>query len=616
MAQRGMLKPVFWGPQPTTHQQGQKQRISYREAFWNQLVRLWRIVYWFRNAIMLGIAGAIASCLLVLSIEQWHQHLIPVGEYVLLNPSVYTSFSFILGFILTFRTNQAYNRYWEGATLLEQMMGNWYDGVSALVAFCGNSSAPVEQIIEFQQVLARLLSLINAVILCELAGEELQPEALKYNLLDATGLDKRTLRMIVRAESRPELIFQQIQTLLVTNMGNGVLNVPPPILTRAFQQMGNAMLNFHDATKLRLVPFPAPYIAVAHLLTLAHIILTPIIAVNWTYTMGQAAFISFVQIFIVCSLLTLANGLDNPFDPTQSGLDLEAVHTSFNQRLTNLLQEGPVMRTPTLSRRTSQEVKHFNNDEFTKKSATAGYHNRHTLQEIFRKYNTETSIDSTVPPATPAALSPEGDGSGIANTSPIPADQYGAKPPTSSLGSQGLKRVISKSSNSRPNLNRSHTATLTLPSLASPPASAGVPRVTSVAEESTDSDDSRTFRVVMSPSPVGSSAANKAGGGGMFSPDGSPPALEIPVSTIPVAPAVLVRGPGGAKEGEAPTIIGAGEQQHQDAPAAAAASFHANRALRLQQHRRQQQQTSKQVEELDLEKQVESSSQNSPLTHI
>eukprot|EP00971_Amphidinium_carterae_P329899 6462673-Amphidinium_carterae.1 len=285
------------------------------------------------------------------------------------------------------------------------MMGNWYDGVSALVAFCGYSKEPHEKIMEFQQVLARLLSLINAVILCELAGEELGPEALQYNLLDAAGLDKHTLREIARAECRPELIFQQIQTLIVSNMSNGVLSVPPPILTRAFQQMGNAMLNYHDATKLRSVPFPAPYIAVAHLLALVHIILTPIIAINWTYTTAQAAFISFVEIFIVCALLTLAYGLDNPFDPTQSGLDLESVHTALNQRLQALLADGPVRQPPKLSKKVAAELKGECNmaceSVECKKKKASHLNDRHTLHEVFTKYNTERSIDSTLPPTSP-----------------------------------------------------------------------------------------------------------------------------------------------------------------------------------------------------------------------
>ena len=42
----------------------------------------------------------------------------------------------------------------------------------------------------------RMFSLINALIFCELAGENSEPEALRYSLLDVAALDRETLKAV------------------------------------------------------------------------------------------------------------------------------------------------------------------------------------------------------------------------------------------------------------------------------------------------------------------------------------------------------------------------------------------------------------------------------------
>mmetsp|Transcript_312 Transcript_312/g.864 ORF Transcript_312/g.864 Transcript_312/m.864 type:complete len:542 (-) Transcript_312:179-1804(-) len=271
---------------------------------------------------------------------------------LLFEPEAYTSFTFLLGFMVAFRTNQAYQRHWEGVTLLQNMMGNWHDAASSLVAFCRYSSANPREIMEFQHVLVRLLSLMNALVFCELSGHDgdaLREDHLQYKLLDIAGLDHQTLRGIVESDCRPELAFQKVQALIVNAVKKGVLTIPPPLLTRSFQEMSNAMLNFHEASKLAAVPFPGTYSAATHILTAVHIFMTPICVVFWSRTVTWCAIFSFVLIFIMCSLLTLAEGLDNPFDPATSELDLLGAQILFNNRLACLMRESD-MPVPQLSR--------------------------------------------------------------------------------------------------------------------------------------------------------------------------------------------------------------------------------------------------------------------------
>ena len=69
---------------------------------------------------------------------------------------------------------QAYNRWWEGCSLVLQMMGVWYDTASTLIACSRYSVTPhnQDQVKEMQHVTVRLFSLLNALILAELEGKE------------------------------------------------------------------------------------------------------------------------------------------------------------------------------------------------------------------------------------------------------------------------------------------------------------------------------------------------------------------------------------------------------------------------------------------------------------
>eukprot|EP00971_Amphidinium_carterae_P028447 559928-Amphidinium_carterae.1 len=89
----------------------------------------------FRVAVLLGVIGAVVSAGLKYVRGDF------LDDNFLFDPAAYTSFTFLIAFMIAFRNNQAYGRYWEGCTLLQVMMGNWYDAASSLVAFCHYSDA-------------------------------------------------------------------------------------------------------------------------------------------------------------------------------------------------------------------------------------------------------------------------------------------------------------------------------------------------------------------------------------------------------------------------------------------------------------------------------------------
>merc|ERR1719379_3379294 len=88
------------------------------------------------------------------------------------NSAVYSSFSFVLGFLLVFRTSQAHTRFWEGSTLTHQMRGQWMDACSSLFAFAYVSKNSDHDISFFKHMLVRLFSLLHAMALQFVCGSE------------------------------------------------------------------------------------------------------------------------------------------------------------------------------------------------------------------------------------------------------------------------------------------------------------------------------------------------------------------------------------------------------------------------------------------------------------
>merc|ERR1712232_355326 len=87
------------------------------------------------------------------------------SDGVMTETTAWGGFSFFVGFLIVFRTSQAFSRFWEGCTSSHACHAEWFDAVSSLVAFTKYSTAPKDQIEDFKQLLIRLASMLHAVAL-------------------------------------------------------------------------------------------------------------------------------------------------------------------------------------------------------------------------------------------------------------------------------------------------------------------------------------------------------------------------------------------------------------------------------------------------------------------
>lgn len=339
--------------------------ISYDAGGWNYIGKLLQVQgSVFPSSLVVALPCASLAVFLKIMMREDYFGFISGKDSIMSETQAWSGFSFLVGFLIVFRTSQAYNRFWDGCTATHQMRAEWFDACSALVSFCRHSKAQEDLIMRFKNTLIRLFSMLHAAALAEL--EELNADhdsfedikAFSFTLIDPCGIDDDSLRSVKESSSKVELIFEWIQLLIVENIDTDVLSIPAPILSRAFQEIANGMVAFHDAMKISYIPFPFPYAQTCDALLVFHWLICPFVTTQWVTFPVWAFIIVFIQVFILWSLNFIAVEIENPFGTDANDLDGRHMQREMNSHLLLLLQPATV-RVPQLSSRATWSRRTF-----------------------------------------------------------------------------------------------------------------------------------------------------------------------------------------------------------------------------------------------------------------
>eukprot|EP00927_Polykrikos_kofoidii_P013231 TRINITY_DN1575_c0_g1_i2.p1 TRINITY_DN1575_c0_g1~~TRINITY_DN1575_c0_g1_i2.p1 ORF type:complete len:558 (+),score=68.77 TRINITY_DN1575_c0_g1_i2:78-1676(+) len=316
----------------------------------------------FPSAVRVATPCALVTCALVhLAHHSTHESValfrntFGQNEAVLNDNASFTGFSFLVGFLVVFRTSQSYERFWSGCTLTAKMGAEWFDACSSAIAFSRKSNTQADlcpATAEFQNTLVRLFSMLHAAALADLEdyhGDLNEVHAFAYELIDPMGIDDRSLEYLLRTDCKVELIFQWIQQLLVDSAANGVLGAPPPIISRVFQELANGMVMFQESLRIAAVPFPFPYAQTCDVLLILHWVIVPFVTCQWVQKVIWAGVFCFIQVFVLWSLNYIAIELENPFGFDANDLDGCELHMDMNSQLL-MLCKPPTRRIPELSK--------------------------------------------------------------------------------------------------------------------------------------------------------------------------------------------------------------------------------------------------------------------------
>lgn len=239
----------------------------------------------------------------------------------------------VMGFLLVFRTQQAYARWWEGCTHVQTTRGEWFNPFSSLIAF--SSTAPEKQVSVrcFQQLVARLMSLLFASALDRISASDGQP----FEVLDINGMDLTYLHFLSEQQDKMTIVLQWVQQLIVEQYRSGTLDIPAPILSRAFQELSRGVVNINNAQKLHEFPFPFPYSQLLLQALMIQWVTTPLIACLLCEDVWWAGSLSFVTTFFMWSINFVAMEIEDPFGDDANDLPLLEMQAHFNARLVDLL---------------------------------------------------------------------------------------------------------------------------------------------------------------------------------------------------------------------------------------------------------------------------------------
>jgi len=313
------------------------------------------------RAFLFGACAGLISALLKLDFVKEHQLTQEFGykhsddadfESFGFKLTMYTSFSSVVGFLLVFRTVQAMNRFISGLDFVTCMGAQYYEACSSLIAFATTSKRPCEQVRQFQNLTVLLFSMLNASTMQTVAGSRV----LQLPVLDTAELDAESAALLENMcknnqLQRTNVIQQWIEHLVVKNMGLGVLDhIPPPVLTRVFQQLANGYVEYSRALAIAHVPFPFPYAQITSVLLILQMLMTPFFISVMTNHWLLAFCYAFVPVGTLWAINLTAAEIQEPFHHQDNDLPMNQIVVRNNDKILLLvhpdLRRLPVLREP------------------------------------------------------------------------------------------------------------------------------------------------------------------------------------------------------------------------------------------------------------------------------
>lgn len=248
---------------------------------------------------------------------------------------VWSAYNWVIGFLVSFRAQRAYSRWWEGGTLLQQARGEWFNAYSSLIAFCSRSEEKEKEVKKFQQTVSRLTSMLYASALMSIATES----DLDFEIIDSSGLSEHHLEYLRTQPDKCEIIMQWIQRLIVDSMSNGVLPIAPPVLSRVFQELSRGIVNIHNVRKITEFQFPFPVAQMIVTMLVIQWFLTPVIAAVLVGTPVWAFIVAFFPVFACWGINYIAGEIEQPFGTDYNDMPMHFMQASMNTSILSLLDD-------------------------------------------------------------------------------------------------------------------------------------------------------------------------------------------------------------------------------------------------------------------------------------
>eukprot|EP00747_Dinoflagellata_sp_TGD_P071913 gnl/TRDRNA2_/TRDRNA2_157249_c0_seq1.p1 gnl/TRDRNA2_/TRDRNA2_157249_c0~~gnl/TRDRNA2_/TRDRNA2_157249_c0_seq1.p1 ORF type:complete len:515 (+),score=47.51 gnl/TRDRNA2_/TRDRNA2_157249_c0_seq1:97-1545(+) len=302
----------------------------------------------------------------------------------------------VIGYLLVMRINMALSRWMEGISEVQLMMSKWGDAFNALNSFMagrGGDQDTQDRVLYFRIRTAHWLSLMSCLAFTSLRCKKLPPleevmihpvypknsdgrskiEKCSFNSANMDdhspksgersptnydapaavggGGDEALSLSVLHQPSQEEITALNGVDDKVTIIGYWILqdisyqvrcsimNTPPPIVSRAYQEISNGFAGFNQAHKISIVPFPFPFAQMVTLLLTALYICLPFYVDVFTKNVLFTPIISFIVPMCYCGLNQIAIELEEPFGLDPNDVEMEMRHERFVTMLQDQLHQ-------------------------------------------------------------------------------------------------------------------------------------------------------------------------------------------------------------------------------------------------------------------------------------
>eukprot|EP00435_Cladocopium_sp_Y103_P075516 s32_g59.t1 len=277
-------------------------------------------------------------------------------------------------FAIVFRTQLAWNRYWEAVTQLHFMYSKYADAYQQFYAFAevtkkharkNDEDEKVDMIEEKQRRLRANFALLSTFSADRLSNgdnqrmEELHshrirsraamrvdkewkgfqlPEMVERGEFQRSQIDgqafvvfERPTREQIQVLSRTFDAVSTVMYWIIWDLVDCIkdLDVPPPIQSRMYQELSNGMLGFYNCLKIADVPFPLPYAQLLGLLLIAFSCLIPFYVIIFTSSAVIGPILCFFLFESLWCLNEVAKELENPFGQDLNDISVLDFHIRF-----------------------------------------------------------------------------------------------------------------------------------------------------------------------------------------------------------------------------------------------------------------------------------------------
>jgi len=349
------------------------------DSLWRYFCRLHGSVV--PQALTIAAPSLVLTVLLIIFEEQVRDFREEIG----LSPSnssvIWAAVTAPLITLISFRTSQAWGRFWEGTSLLHAMRGEWFDSASCLVTFTvGSKPTKEEEVMNFRHTLIRLMSLCHGSALDELKIDQTE----SYEVLDLLGLDEDTLQLLCQSKvngfNRVEVLLHLTQVLVTVSLKNGIIDVPPPVLSRVYQTLSRGFVNLLNAKKIKDTAFPFPHAQAIAVLLLTLAVLTPLVMTTLVNQTVLACFATFIPIFGLSCLNYTAGELEMPFGDDANDLPLTHFQQEMNSSLLMLMNECSD-HVPALSKKAIKDFHGLNKSLHDSRNSMANLEHKNNMVE-------------------------------------------------------------------------------------------------------------------------------------------------------------------------------------------------------------------------------------------